>query len=75
MASETKKKLGEILIDQKFITEDQLALGIEKQKISKKKLGEILTELGFVTEEKLIRLLPPRSGGSCQRWPLPSLLL
>jgi type IV pilus assembly protein PilB len=52
-----KKKLGEILIDHNFITEDQLALGIEKQKISKKRLGEILTELGFVTEEKLDQAL------------------
>ena len=57
MASEMKKKLGEILIDHNFITEDQLALGIEKQKISKKRLGEILTELGFVTEEKLDQAL------------------
>lgn len=51
MASETKKKIGEILLDRNFFTEDQLALGIEKQKIIKKRLGEILTELGIVTEE------------------------
>jgi type IV pilus assembly protein PilB len=51
------KRLGEILVDQNFITLDQLAMGIERQKISKKRLGEILTELGFVTEEKLARAL------------------
>ena len=46
MSPENQKKIGEILLDHKFITEDQLALGIEKQKISKKKLGEILNKLG-----------------------------
>ncbi len=62
MASETKKKLGEILIDHKFITEDQLALGIEKQKITQMRLGEILTELGFVTKEELSQALPTQIG-------------
>ena len=62
MTSELKKKLGEILLDQKFITEEQLAQGIEKQKISKKMLGEILTELGFVTQEKLGQALAAQLG-------------
>lgn len=56
-STRNNKKLGEILVDQNFITMDQLALGIEKQKICKKRLGEILTEMGFVTEEKLARAL------------------
>jgi type IV pilus assembly protein PilB len=57
VVSDSKRKLGEILLDHKFITEDQLAQGIEEQKISKKRLGEILTELGFVTQEKLAQAL------------------
>ena len=57
MQSKMKKKLGEILLDYNFIILDQLATGIEKQKISKKKLGEVLTDLGFVTEDKLSRAL------------------
>ena len=51
MAPEPKRKIGEILLDYKFITVDQLAQGIDQRKISRKRLGEILTELGFVTEE------------------------
>ena len=62
MASETKKKIGEILLDYNLITEDQLAQGIEKQKITSKRLGEILTELGFVTEEKLSQALADQIG-------------
>ena len=68
MQAKTSKKLGEILLDQKFITEDQLDLGIEKQKMVKKRLGEILTEMGFLTIEKLTEALstqvqkPPVNG-------------
>jgi type IV pilus assembly protein PilB len=60
--SKTTKKLGEILLDYNLITQDQLDLGIEKQKIAKKRLGEILTELGFVTEEKLTQALSAQLG-------------
>ncbi len=62
MVSETKKKIGEILLDYNLITEDQLAQGIEKQKITSQRLGEILTELGFVTEEKLAQALADQIG-------------
>jgi type IV pilus assembly protein PilB len=72
--SEIKKKLGEILLDNKFITEDQLAQGIEKQKISEKRLGEILTELGFVTQEKLAQALAVQLGRLIVEPPLPVAL-
>jgi len=60
--SKVGKKLGEILLDNNYITQDQLDLGMEQQKISKKRLGEILKELGFVTEEKLARALSTQLG-------------
>ena len=53
MASGAKKRLGEILLDQKCITEDQLEQGIEKQKISQKMLGEILIDAGYITPDQL----------------------
>ena len=68
MQAKTEKKLGEILLDQKFITKDQLELGIEQQKLVKKRLGEILTEMGFLTIENLSEALstqtqnPPING-------------
>lgn len=68
MQAKTSKKLGEILLDQKFITRDQLELGIEQQKLVKKRLGEILTEMGFLTIDKLTEALstqvqkPPVNG-------------
>jgi type IV pilus assembly protein PilB len=66
--AKTEKKLGEILLDQNFVTKDQLELGIEQQKLVKKRLGEILTEMGFLTIENLTEALssqiqkPPING-------------
>jgi type IV pilus assembly protein PilB len=57
VSQEEKKRLGEILLDHRSITAEQLAQGVEQQKMSQKKLGEILTEMGFVTEEKLAQAL------------------
>ena len=57
MQAKTVKKLGEILVDQNFITKDQLELGIGQQKLVKKRLGEILTEMGFLTIENLTEAL------------------
>ena len=66
MQSKTGKKLGEILLDQKYITPDQLKLGIEQQKLVKKRLGEILTEMGFLTVENLTEAL----SGQIQKPPI-----
>jgi type IV pilus assembly protein PilB len=57
-----QEEAGENLLDYNFITPDQLAQGMDRQKISKKKLGEILTELGFVTEERLNQALAVQLG-------------
>ncbi len=69
MGSGKSRRLGEILMDERLITEDQLALGIEKQRISKKKLGEVLTELGFIREENLIRALSSQLGSPIRDLP------
>lgn len=45
------KRLGELLIDAGFITEQHLAECLEMQKTSKDMLGEILVEGGYVKEE------------------------
>jgi len=47
------RKLGEILLNAKRITKEQLDEAIEKQVYVNKKLGEILIMLGYVSEEEL----------------------
>ena len=71
MGPEKTRRLGEILLNEKLITEEQLALGIEKQRITKKKLGEILTDLGFIREENLMRALSSQLGSPIREFPVP----
>jgi len=70
LGSGKSKRLGEILLEEKVITREQLALAIEKQKISQKKLGEILSELGFIREENLLRALSSQLGSPVREFPL-----
>ncbi len=60
---EKNVRLGDVLIEYGYITEEQLkyALGIQKEDRSKR-LGEILQELGFVTERQVINALASRLG-------------
>ncbi len=58
MQSVTKKRIGEMLLDQGFITQDQLNEALEKQKTSGgKRLGRVLVDLKFIDEKKLTDIL------------------
>jgi len=52
-----RKRIGEILVEQGFITPDQLEKGLAEQKTSKQLLGKCLVKLGFISEPKLIDVL------------------
>lgn len=52
-----KVRLGELLLDHKIITEEQLQTALTEQKRSGRKLGRVLTDLGIVREEKLHEVL------------------
>lgn len=45
-----KKRLGEELVSQGLVTDDQVRIALKEQKKSGKPLGEALVSLGFVTE-------------------------
>lgn len=55
-------KLGEILIEAGYITQEQLndALDYQKNSVEKKMLGDALLELGFITEEDKMNALSTR---------------
>ncbi len=61
-----KLRLGDILVDQKKITHEQLmhALGVQKQSNFSKKLGEIFIEEGLVSEKDLALVLASQLGFS-----------
>lgn len=55
-------KLGEVLLETGYITEEQLneALEYQKSSMTGKMLGDVLSELGFITEEDKIKALSKR---------------
>lgn len=57
-----KKRLGDLLIDSKVITEDQLKEALAAQKRSGQRLGEALINLGFITEQDIINALEMQLG-------------
>ena len=58
-------KLGEILIEQGLITEEQLKQAINHQKIEKGRIGEILIKLNIITEEDITFALGSQLGIQC----------
>jgi hypothetical protein len=50
---ERDKKLGDILLEEKFINEKQLQESLQKEKVKYKLLGEILLEAGYITLDQL----------------------
>jgi len=57
------KRLGEMLIDAEYITEEQLSIALDIQKKSPgKKIGEILVEQGFTTQQKVYQMLERQLG-------------
>lgn len=56
------KRLGEMLIYAKLITEEQLEEALQLQKGSGKRLGTVLIEHGFITEAQLIEMLRMQLG-------------
>ncbi|GGZ06598.1 GspE/PulE family protein [Pseudoduganella plicata] len=53
MARPEKVRLGEILVQQKLLSEDQLGLALAEQKRSGRKLGRVFVDSGYVTEEQI----------------------
>lgn len=53
MARPEKVRLGEILVQQKLISEEQLQFSLAEQKRTGRKLGRVFVENGLVTEEQI----------------------
>ena len=57
MARPEKIRLGDLLIQQKLISQEQLMFALEQQKRSGRKLGRVLVDNAFVTEEQISEAL------------------
>lgn len=61
-------KLGELLLNEKIITPEQLDEALKCQMIFGIKLGSSLVELGFITEEQLCSFLSRKLGVPAAGW-------
>jgi len=50
-------RIGDLLIENKLISEAQLAIALEEQKKTRRKLGKTLIDLDFIKEPQLLQLL------------------
>lgn len=58
----TTKQLGELLIERKIITAEQLQKALEYQRVNGGLVGEILVQLGFSREEDIAQVLTAQYG-------------
>jgi type IV pilus assembly protein PilB len=58
----TTKQLGELLIERKVITSEQLQKALDYQKVNGGLIGEILVQLGFSKEEDIAQVLTAQYG-------------
>lgn len=59
-----KHRLGELLVTQKLITQDELDSALEIQMETSAALGSILISLGYISEDMLLRVLAAQMGVS-----------
>lgn len=52
-----KKRLGDMLIEKKLLTEEKLAEALKQQKLRKQRLGKVLVDLNIVKEKDILNVL------------------
>lgn len=57
-----KKRIGDMLIEERLITQEQLEKALQIAKESGKKIGETLVEIGYTTDEAIMRALSNQLG-------------
>lgn len=56
-AARKRIRLGDLLVEQRIISEQQLVQALDAQRRSGHKLGRVLVQLGFLSEDELVRFL------------------
>ena len=57
-----KKRIGDILLEEQIITQEQLEEALATAKNEKKKIGEAVVELGYATEQSIAEALSSQLG-------------
>jgi len=61
-APKLKMRLGDLLVHENIITNDQLMQALNSQKTTGRKLGDALIELGYISERQLLEFLAQQLG-------------
>jgi len=62
MARPEKIRLGQLLVQQKLISQEQLMFALEEQRRSGRKLGRILVDNAFISDENVCQMLGKQLG-------------
>lgn len=57
-----KKRIGDILVEEGILTEEQLEEALKAAKAENKKIGEAITDLGYATEQDIAEALSSQLG-------------
>lgn len=57
-----KRRIGDMLLDEHMVTEEELEKGLVLAKESHRRIGEVLVELGYVTEDGIANALSRQMG-------------
>ncbi len=57
MAIKLRKRLGDLLVEEGIITDDQVMQALTAQKQNGRKLGDTLIQLGFLSEQQMLEFL------------------
>lgn len=57
-----KMRLGDLLVQEQIVSDDQLQLALQQQRQTSRKLGTTLIDLGFISEEQLLKFLARQLG-------------
>jgi type II secretion system protein E len=57
-----RKKLGELLCERSYISDNSLQYALVQQQTRKERLGRILIDLGYVTQKQLVETLSAQAG-------------
>lgn len=49
-----KVRLGDLLVEKKLISDEQLQAALQEQRLSGRKIGRVVVDLGFINEDKML---------------------
>ncbi|WP_322803204.1 GspE/PulE family protein [Vibrio alfacsensis] len=62
MKIQLRKRLGDLLVEENIVSEDQVQQALSAQRNTGQKLGDALIDLGFITEKQMLEFLSQQLG-------------